>query len=995
MITQGQTQKDVPAVAAVALLGLVVGGFFYMKSPTTFGNLFMELDGYVDRHITFLTLCFVALSINLIWIYSIGSRLLGINQQGRKLELLTGKSKTTKRIGFSHVGALAGLLLFFTLDLGLLSLAAKHLPTFLPISLNSRIWTGVSINLSLALYVIFALFEGPILLAIKKQRKGNLPVFPKVKDGLVLGSINEGEASPEWMIQNRKGLNGNILITGSIGSGKTQGTILNYLDQILSNFDPLPSILAIDPKSTFIRVGKEIIEKHGLTGQVLHLKLNGNVTFNPVYQEGMLKNGGFSEVAQMIRAAAANYGIRSSQDGLFWELSSFNLIKNALVYCAAMHGYFTLKELYEALIRASDGSLGDELHKILKLDKFDEEEKFNIQSASDYLSREFSQLESKIRTSILATATSFLNQFQEYQAQRIFCPTENNLSIKSMDSVIREGKILLFDVKNTALARSMGTFIKLYYEQAVLNRYTGEALENHRPVLILIDEFQDVVSVGGSGTIGDDKYLAKAREANAIMIAASPSLSTLENAIGKEKAAHELFQSFRSRIACHSSDLATINNYKELAGQDEKPKESRSVSEYSQHPSRNLMLGGFESKNGNISESVSTSSQKEYLVTGKEFSRLGTFEAFASIFDGVYTPFIKLFLKPYFLPDKSIPHTKIIALLQKTTVAIALIFSSLGQAFPTVCSVLKTREARSCLDFSVSACVCPGIPPRPCAQISYYVPQTFFEVVQEPLASFFKGLPGTAPQLVNPGLKFPFGIEADNDSQSFHSHSVAVPLANIPFGILPCGGSRTEKYCFDGMSEHLGSSWSTGSGDLLQPNFLAWSLSPKACLLKGAATSVMGGSESMQSSEGMACSFARPEITQFIPSSHEACNGWGLFYPRSGTYTGPSQTAGALMIASRMKSLSQEVFQSTPGSKDEYWQMISPQSSSCFREGQNIGLLENVKNVRELGRLTGKLKDSLFVVWSKVSCCQELAVAVEARVELEAIIAACHGLGAL
>lgn len=995
MNSQGQSRGDVPATAAISLLAVVVGGFFYLKSPTTFGNIFAELDSFADAHITFLTICFVAFVVNVVWVYSIGARFLSITQQGRKLDLLTGRSKSGQKIHIPKIGILSGILNFLILYYGLPGSGYLNLPKSLPILWQAKIHFAVSLNLSLSIFVLLSLYKKSFSSLFERRGKGNLPEYPKVQDGLVLGSIKEGEGQPEWLTMNRKGLNGNILITGSIGSGKTQGTILNYLDQILSNMKPMPSILAIDPKSTFIRVGKEIIERHGLSDRVLHLKLEGNITFNPVYQKKLLKGGRYSEVAQMIRAAAANYGIRSSPDAVFWELSSFNLIKNALVYCAAVHGYFTLKELYEALIRASDGTLGDEIKEALDSEGFDEEEKFNIQCASDYLGREFYQLESKIRTSILATATSFLNQFQEYQAQRIFCPKEEDLTIKSMDEVIQEGKFLLFDIKNTALARSMGTFIKLYYEQAVLNRYASETLNTERPALILIDEFQDVVSVGGSGTIGDDKYLAKAREANAIMIAASPSLSTLENAIGKEKAAHELFQSFRSRIACHSTDLATINNYKELAGQEEKPRESHSVSEYSPHASRNLILGGFDSRDANISESVSTTPQKEYLVTGKEFSRLGTFEAFGEIFDGVYTQFVKLFLKPYFLKDMRTSHANVISMLQKTIVVGILLSSMTGHAFPNVCSVLKTSEARSCMDFSVSACVCPGIPPRPCAQISYYVPQTFLEVVQEPKSSFFNGLPGTAIQLSGSSVKVPFGIEADNDSQSFHSHSIAVPLASIPFGILPCGGNRNEKLCFDGMSEHLGSLWSTGSGDLLQPNFLAWSLSPKACLLKGAATSLTGGSESMESQDGSMCSIAMPEIMKFPPSSHEACNGWGLFYPRSGTYTGPSQTIGALMIASRMKSLSQEVFQSTPGSKDEYWQMISPQSSSCFREGQNVGLLENIKNVKELGRLAGKFKDSLFVVWSKVSCCQELAVAVEARIEMEAILAACLGLGAI
>lgn len=52
-----------------------------------------------------------------------------------------------------------------------------------------------------------------------------------------------------------------------------------------------------------------------------------------------------------------------------------------------------------------------------------------------------------------------------------------------------------------------------------------------------------------------------------------------------------------------------------------------------------------------------------------------------------------------------------------------------------------------------------------------------------------------------------------------------------------------------------------------------------------------------------------------------------------------------------------EVFHSSPSSPDEQWQMTYPQSSSCFREGQNVAVLDTVKNVREIGRLSsGKMK---------------------------------------
>lgn len=73
--------------------------------------------------------------------------------------------------------------------------------------------------------------------------------------------------------------------------------------------------------------------------------------------------------------------------------------------------------------------------------------------------------------------------------------------------------------------------------------------------------------------------------------------------------------------------------------------------------------------------------------------------------------------------------------------------------------------------------------------------------------------------------------------------------------------------------------------------------------------------------------------------------------------------------------------------------MIFPQSSSCFREGQNVAALDTFKNVREIGRLTsGKLTGYLFTVWSKVSCCQDLAEVPAAYAAIEAMNLVCQGL---
>ncbi len=510
------------------------------------------------------------------------------------------------------------------------------------------------------------------------------------------------------------------------------------------------------------------------------------------------------------------------------------------------------------MVKATSVSLADEIREALQNNEqgFDMEETYNIECAVQYFDEEYRQLDERVRTGILATSTSFLNQFQEYRAGKVFCPAKEDRTILSMDEVVDRGEMLFLDIESPALARSMGTIVKLHYEQSILNRLNNKSRSKDRAAILICDEYQDVVTCGGGNSLGDDRFQAKCREANAIFIAASQSLTSIMNSVGKEKAAKELIQNFRTRIACHSLDGETVKNFQELIGQKDFERVSHSISETSHGPTRNLVLGGFDSNNANISESISVSSHKEFEVTGKDFARLRTFESFAMVFDGTETKFAKLYLKPQFLQDKSTTHSEILKQLKErgkkvraaTTMAavsiLALLCGLKVHAYPTICEVIKQPQFRECLGWTVTPITC-GFPPHPCAHISYFVPQSFIETTVAVGLSHFTGYPGANLQLqaLPPA---PFGVSSDDDTQALQARSISVPLASMVLAGLPCGGTRIPKFCFDAMSEHFGEHWNTGSGDLLQPAFLAWKVSPKLCLLKGAvgAVSTSFGSDS-------------------------------------------------------------------------------------------------------------------------------------------------------
>ncbi|HEX7673581.1 MAG TPA: type IV secretion system DNA-binding domain-containing protein [Bdellovibrio sp.] len=1007
-------KQDVPLSVALLCLLIVVGIYSYAAyfrfHPTVLGSL--QEDFILNGG--FWTVSMIAILSNFAFLGSYIQQSVGLERQGSKLEILQGKRKPSK-FGIVEAGAITVSIITYLISLmWVVPPKIKAWIFLLPNNvnlLNHFLSGNLGMLSGLILWISMSSLRS---LKWTRNRTYKLDV-PCVETGeLILGSSpgklshedDISDAKEEWVTIPGRGINTGILVTGSIGSGKTQGTILRYLKQILTFQARVPSILAIDPKGTFLKVAESMIRALGLDHLIVKIVLGGKVTINPIYCERPLKNSRFSEIAEMVRAAAINFMGKSS-DSPFWDVSSSYLIRNSIVYCAATMSYYTLLDLYQTIVRANKDDLGEELTEALKEGSFDEEEQFNIGRAIEYFKNEYSQLEDRVRTGIVATSTAFINQFQEFGASRVFCPKLEDLTIKSMDELVKDGKIILFDVQKPGLSRSMGTFIKLLYSQAVLNNM-AELKNSPLPVTnaLIIDEYQDVVTCGGGGTLGDESFVAKSRESKSFFLAATQSVSSIVNAVGSPRPAMELLQNFRTRIACHSLDTETTKIFGELAGKDEYESETHSLSETSQAAKLNLLTGDFDSKNSNLNESISHSKRKEDLVMSGDFSRLRTFEAFAQVFDGIETKFLKLYLKPDFLPKINTIHEEVIRSLDKAKVksnvsflrkwiprlSFASIFfcmTSLG-AIPNVCNVVGAGSFNSCLELNVGACTC-GFPPHPCASISYYVPQTYIEVWPNEGESYFSALPGAKAQL-SKIKEVPFGSEGE-DTQSYQARSIVIPFASMAFATMPARGTRFDKMCFDGMSEHFGVHWKTGKGDLLQPLFLAWGVAPKACLLKGAVMSASGGANGGYSGGGETCSFELPTIGTFPPSAHEACNGWGTFYPRYGTYAGPASLTGALMIASRIKSLSSEVLHSMPTGPDEKWQLIYPQNSSCFREGQNVGILETIKGVRETGRLlNGKLKGYLFAVWSKTITCQDFPSAIQAKAGALAIEAACRGL---
>lgn len=809
----------------------------------------------------------------------------------------------------------------------------------------------------------------------------------------------------EWLELDEASLKGGIMLTGSIGSGKSVAAMIPWFEQALTNFDPRPAVLLMDAKGMLTKDAIKLVKKHNLENNLLHLRFGGNLKMNPLYRKQILKSGSYAEVAYMIRAATLNFAGKESGESKFWGIKGSDLLRNTTVYCGAKYGdYFTLIEFYGALLACEQSDFGVELRAFQESGKFDEEETFNINSAINYFERDYSKLDSKMKSSIFATATTFLTQLLEYQTAKIFCPKKEDVTFWSFDEVLKNGNIFVFDIDNYGISKALGTLIKLLYQTAVLNRYrVNDVLIEKKPLAFsFIDEYPDVATFGGSDAIGDDTYQAKCRAAGGVNIYAMQSHSSLESALGDKKACDTLLQNFRTHIAGHSLDHKTISFFSSVAGEEEVEKESENYSETGSHPTGSFFRAELQTDNPTVSKSLQKSFEKRNILTGDKFAKLRTFEAIGIVFtSGIDTEVHKIALKPAFLANKRTPHEEVLkprTKKRKSFLGFALtsLIFALGTkavASPTVCSIVNSVSFNECLNLTATTTVC-GYPPRPCMFYSYYVPQSYHEVREDSGTSFFSDLPGVAAQLKRaPKTPLSMGGIDEMDSYHFHANSIGVPMTKFVFNMLPCDGARTDKMCLDAASFDLGTNWVSGLGDLKQPALLAWKLSPKACLIKGAASSFTGEMGSGMRAGAPSCSFPL-KLPLYPPSEEPVCTGWGFHLPRTGAIEATSRVNASLLVAASIKSIASEVFNSAPSSPDEKWQMLYPQTSNtCFRKGQNLGILETTKNTTEIGRLNlSKTKNYLYSTWKRVSCYAEITEPAKVAAVLAAIKGICGGM---
>ena len=444
------------------------------------------------------------------------------------------------------------------------------------------------------------------------KRKSN-KVVKEDKDGIY---INLGKYEDEDVFIKEKGLYQNILITGSIGSGKTSCAISNILDGFFkNNFGGL----VIDIKGNYISQVKKIARKYNREKDVTCISLTNDYVYNPLNDKELSS----FEMASIIKKVLFLISKSGKESEPFWLDKAEEYIRDFITLIRAYNNNFVnFKEIHNLVI---DKKYLEEKLKVIKFkilnNEFLDNELFKINSAilnirNDYLgldSRTFGIIRSEITrmTSIFLSDSHICNKF---------CGES-----KSINFLSNHIYVLSLDISNNdKLSKIIATYLKLQFQRQILNNNSRDS-----PVFFVCDEYQEICN------FQDANFFSLSREYKCINVISMQSYSSLVNSLKDEYLSNVVIQNFINKIWFRNDDDYTVKRIISQLGKEKIISKSKSYSENGKNARYDFLVNRFISYKSDFSQSYSENETIQNKYNEDFFTQeLRTFEAMGVISDG-------------------------------------------------------------------------------------------------------------------------------------------------------------------------------------------------------------------------------------------------------------------------------------------------------------------------------------------------------------------------
>ena len=472
--------------------------------------------------------------------------------------------------------------------------------------------------ISMAMFCVITIvqFNKTILAYIKNNLRGLvLNKEEKATSNSVDGYIIAKDENDECFALTERTLYQNLLITGSIGSGKTSSAISWITYRLLKSGK---GGLILDVKGNFVDTVSIMCKRLGRLND-LKVISKGSTSFFEILDSTLSSLELASRVKQIITLLS-----NGNNSDPYWLDKVENVLLNIFVLMRYQDNKIEIMELHR-LVTDEDYLRGyiRKVKEYVKVNVPSEKTAFELYNSIIFIENEYKNLDERVKSILKSEITRFtIPLITEYEIYNQFCKQGNKEKIE-----FSQNKIVVLSLnigENRALAKIIASCLKLNFQKYVLSN-----IYNSNPIFFIADEFQEFCN------IEDSHFLSLSREAKCMNIISTQSYSSLNSSLKDKEATRVIIQNLVNKIWFRNDDTYTIEEAIKQLGKTNVIRENKSISETGQDTKKYLFKQGFKNSKSSISKTLNYIESKENEYDENFFTReLKTFEALAFISDG-------------------------------------------------------------------------------------------------------------------------------------------------------------------------------------------------------------------------------------------------------------------------------------------------------------------------------------------------------------------------
>lgn len=447
-----------------------------------------------------------------------------------------------------------------------------------------------------------------------------------------------------------KGLYQNILITGTIGSGKTSSAMYPFTQQLIyyqnNNINEKIGMLILDVKGNYQLQVKKFCEQFNRINDIITIELGGKYKYNPLNKPNLKA----SILANRLKTILLLFSENNSES--YWLDKAEQILEHCIKLCRLYNNnYVNFHEIHQLI---TNQNYYYEKIELLKnrfvTNSLSKEDCYNLLTSITFFENEFLKLDSRTLSILKSEITRITNCFiSDYQVMNTFNPNKEEENFYGLSDILEKGKIVVLNMNISEyknLSKIIAAYLKLDFQTEVLSNLATKKYS--RTVAFISDEYHEYV------TDTDADFFAQSREAKCINIVATQSYTSLLKTLNNESTVKVIIQNLINKIWLRTDDAFTIEEAQKQIGKEDKEKITKSISENAKETVYNYFTNSLNSKNSSITESINSVIQHDFIFDTNFFTQnLDTFNCLAFLSNGTsIIPPQKLKLIPYFENNK-------------------------------------------------------------------------------------------------------------------------------------------------------------------------------------------------------------------------------------------------------------------------------------------------------------------------------------------------------